>query len=240
MLVTLIVGARFAHAQRSVPPGHQWWCAGLSNLADSDGFSTCFRTEALCEQSRQLWLSGGTEFDGREASECATQRNAAVVWHFNVMQERDFFSAAASMRDCRGYRAFLLGRKGDIERVSQCKVVGATQPPRPNRKDVPRGKGWSCYAFRAPCAEQPNETCTSGRCFRTSGECGEQLALALERETVEDLVTMEIECRTAQKRAHVLTLAGQAHAYPTGAGCVWAHVQLTRREAEPSRCEALP
>lgn len=209
-------------------------------MVDRDQFSSCDRTKAACERGRELWLDGGKDFEGREAGDCTAQRNAAVVWYFNVMRGHDIFSAKASMRECRSFRSFLLTQRDDIARVSQCSIVGITRPPGPNRKDVPRGKGWSCYAYTAPCSNEPGETCTSSRCFRNRSECTEQLRVEMESEPVEDLVKLETECRTVQKRAFVLTLGGQAHAFPTSAACDWTRFQLGRNGREPSRCEPLP
>ncbi len=228
------LGIRMAHAQRSVPPGDEWWCTSLSAADTEDEISDCVRTKARCDRSRELWLTDGNEFEGREASDCRAQRNAAVFWWFDVMKGEDRFSAYASMRSCRGLRSFRLGQRDDVTRVSQCSIVGVTKPPRPNRKHVPRGKGWTCYAYTAPASGQ-----AAGRCFRNHRQCTEQLDLEVRGQPAEPLPLSQAECRV-QKRAFLFTAGGLAYEYPTSEVCDRIRLWQDSRGLNPSRCEPLP
>ena len=206
------VGKRFPAPAKlqsaAITPGKTWWCLELPTPVPRGARPQCVRTVAQCEELIRR--------DGLPSTRCKEKPSALVLTFKD--QSGWSYSASSTGVACNAYRDDLLAAAGE---VSACTVIGAVERPKLDRKVLPKGSGWVCFAGADPAHPV-------GSCARTAKDCGAQYEL-------DRYVLGNSEGCKPQRAAWARFSGGQLAAFPTAALCE-AHV-----EAHPdgSRCESV-
>lgn len=206
------IGRRFPAPSKlqtsAITPGKAWWCLDLPEPAPRGARPQCVRTVSACEELIRR--------NGLRGAKCKDRPNALVL---TFRDDNGWgYTASATGVACNAYRDDLLLAASD---VSACTVVAEVQRPSLDRKLLPRGSGWMCFAGADPAQKV-------GSCARTAKDCSAQFELD------RYVLGTSQGCRT-QRTAWARATGNQLVAFPTAALCE-AHV-----EAHPdgSRCEAV-
>ncbi|MBA3458955.1 MAG: hypothetical protein H0T46_03270 [Deltaproteobacteria bacterium] len=206
------IGKRFPRPSKlessAITPGKTWWCLQLPSPAPKGARPACTRTVATCEEAIRRDSLGGTK--------CA-ERSTAYVLTFRD-SSRWGYVASATSEACTAYRERVLPATSS---VSACAATGAVARPKLDRKKLPKGRGWVCFAGADPAHNL-------GSCARTAKDCAAQYELD------RYVLGASAGCR-AQGTAQVRNVQEQIFAFPTAALCE-AHVA---QHPDGSRCEAI-
>ena len=208
-----VVGKRFpppAKLQTSViTPGKGWWCLDLPTPAPKGVRPACTRSVAQCEDLIRRGAMASTKCKARDTAYLVTFRDTSSVWGY----------AASTTEDaCAGYRERVIGAASE---VSACAATGEVARPKLDRKQVPRGSGWVCFA--SADTQRP-----VGSCARSAKDCS--AAYELDRY----VLGASAGC-VKQSTAYARNVQDQFFVFPTAALCE-ANIG---EHTDGSRCESV-
>ena len=208
-----VVGKRFpppAKVESAViTPGKDWWCLELPTPAPKGVRPACMRSVAQCEDAIRRDAMASTKCKSRPTAFLVTFRDASSVWGY---------AASTTSEACASYRDRVVGAATE---VSACTQVGEVSRPSLDRKRVPRGKGWVCFA--GADAAHP-----VGGCARTAKDCAAQYELD------RYVLGASAGCKT-QGTAYARNIQDQLFVFPTSALC---EANITEH-SDGSRCESV-
>lgn len=209
-----VVGRRFPPPAKLetavITPGKSWWCLELPTPAPKGVRPSCARGIGQCEDVIRRGGLAATKCKARDTAYVVTFRDAtSLVWGY---------TASTTAEACAGYRERVIGVATDI---SACTATGEVGRPKLDRKRIPRGNGWICFAGVDP--QHP-----VGSCARSAKECS--AAYELDRFVLGD----SAGC-VKQGAAFARNVQAQVFVYPTLALCEAS----IGEHAEGSRCESV-
>lgn len=209
-----VVGKRFAPAAKLetavITPGKGWWCLELPTPAPKGVRPACTRGIGQCEDLIKRGAMAATKCKARDTAYVVTFRDpGAAVWGY---------AASTTAEACEAYHERVIAAASD---VSSCAAVGTVTRAKLDRKRVPRGPSWFCFAGTDP--QHP-----MGSCARSAKDCGE--AYELDRY----VLGASVGC-VKQTSAFARNVQDQLFVFPTAALCE-ANIG---EHAEGSRCEAV-